>query len=146
MSDTTQTLNDVLSILRDGVDFYRDAQDEVKDVHLVSLFGRIMKEKEEFASDLSAEIALRGDEPEGDGTFVGSIRQAYAKLRAAFSSTNKAFVSELEEHEDRILDKVKSVLNSEDTPEATKRILRDRLSTVQILHDEMALLKKAMSA
>jgi len=149
MSATTETaarLNDVVAIMRDGVHFYDEAIEAVDNTALNAVLRRYRDAKKLLASDLSSAVALRGDEPEGDGTFVGSMREGYAKLKASFGDTSRSFVDELEEHEDQALHKVEDLIKAEDTPAEAKRVLNTVYPEIKALHDDMRDIKQQFDA
>ena len=82
---TANTLNDLISIARDGKDFYEEAAQKVDDAELKTLFARIATTKAQIVGDLSAAVQAAGGKPEDSGTLVGSMQQLYGKIRAAFA-------------------------------------------------------------
>lgn len=142
-TETTNKLNDVVAIMRDGVHFYDEAIEAIDNPGLNAVFRRYRDAKQVLASDLSTAVELRGDDPETDGTFVGSMREGYTKLRASLGNADKAFVSELEEHEDQALHKVQDLLEDGDTPTEAKAVLNRVYPEIKSLHDDMRDIKEA---
>ncbi|NLA69092.1 MAG: PA2169 family four-helix-bundle protein [Gammaproteobacteria bacterium] len=138
------TLNDLIEIARDGAEFYAEAAGKVESAELATLFRRMGEHKHEIVSGLSAEVAAIGGDPADHGTMVGSMRQVYAKARAAFGDTTYAYVAELEELEDRLLDAFKDTLQDEDTLAAAGAAAQRFLPRVIECHDIMRNRKLAM--
>lgn len=141
-TETTSKLNDVVSIMRDGVTFYNDAIEQVDNPGLNSVFRRYRDAKQELVTDLSSAVSLRGEDPEDSGTTVGTFREGYAKLKASLGNTDKAFVDELEEHEDHALHKVQDLLEDDGTPTEAKAVLNRVYPEIKKLHDDMANIKE----
>ncbi|MBJ6979769.1 MULTISPECIES: PA2169 family four-helix-bundle protein [unclassified Luteimonas] len=138
------TLNDLIEIARDGGEFYTEAAGKVENAELSALFTRMAGHKREIVSGLSAEVAAAGGDPADHGTMVGSMRQVYAKARAALGETNYAYVAELEELEDRLLDAFKDTLEDSDTPVVARAAAQKFMPRVTECHDIMRNRKLAM--
>ena len=82
-SRTTETLNDLIAIARDGQEFYQDASTRIDDVELKSLFTRVATTKATIIAELGAAVQAVGGDPEGSGTMRGSMQEMYARVRAA---------------------------------------------------------------
>jgi uncharacterized protein (TIGR02284 family) len=141
---TAHTLNDLIEIARDGSEFYAEAAGKVDNPELASLFQRMGAHKREIAAGLAADVSAAGAQPAEHGTMVGSMRQVYAKARAAFGDTSYAYVAELEELEDRLLDAFKDTLEDSDTPAAARAAAQKYMPRVTECHDIMRNRKMAM--
>ncbi|WP_101926948.1 MULTISPECIES: PA2169 family four-helix-bundle protein [Luteimonas] len=146
MSDnkTTHTLNDLISIARDGKDFYEEAAQKVEDTELRTLFARIATVKTRIVSDLSAAVQAAGGTPETSGTMVGSMQQMYGKIRATFGDKEYGYVAELEESEDRLLEAFDEAARDSDTPPAARDVVVRLMPEVRECHDVMRARKLAM--
>ena len=138
------TLNDLIEIARDGGEFYSEAAGKVDNPELAGLFKRMGEHKREIVHGLSSEVAVTGGDPADHGTMVGSMRQAYAKARAALGNTDYAWVAELEELEDRLLAAFRDTLEDSDTPAAARAAAQKYLPRVTECHDTMRNRKIAM--
>ncbi|MCE7032136.1 PA2169 family four-helix-bundle protein [Lysobacter sp. GX 14042] len=138
------TLNDLIEIARDGSEFYSEAAGKVDNAELADLFRRMGEHKREIASGLASEVAVAGGDPADHGTMVGSMRQAYAKARAALGNTDYAYVAELEELEDRLLGAFKDTLEDSDTPAAARAAAQKYMPQVTECHNTMRNRKFAM--
>lgn len=140
------SLNDLIEIARDGSDFYTEAAEKVKNPQLSSLFGQMATHKREIVQGLSRDVAATGGKPAEHGTMVGSMHQMYGKVRAALGDTDYAYVSELEESEDRLLDAFKDTIADRDTPAAAKMAAEQFMPRVVECHNIMRNHKNAMKA
>ncbi|MCR6664099.1 MAG: PA2169 family four-helix-bundle protein [Luteimonas sp.] len=140
------SLNDLIEIARDGSEFYTEAAGKVKNPELSALFGQMASHKREIVNGLSADVAATGGKPAEHGTMVGSMHQVYGKVRAALGDTDYAYVSELEESEDRLLDAFKDTLADKDTPAAARMAAEQFMPRVVQCHDIMRNHKQALKA
>ena len=77
---------------------------------------------------------------------VGSMHQMYGKVRAALGDTDYAYVSELEESEDRLLGAFRETIADKDTPTAAKIAAEQFMPRVVQCHDIMRNHKAAMKS
>lgn len=138
------TLNDLIEIARDGSEFYTEAAGKVDKPELASLFRTMAGHKREIVSGLTADVAAVGGDPADHGTMVGTMRQVYAKARAALGDTDYAYVAELEELEDRLLDAFRDTVEDGDTPAAAKAAAQKYMPRVIECHDIMRSRKLAL--
>lgn len=143
MTNTTEQLNELIEITRDGQRFYQHAHDEVKDVRLQVLFRDMSQSKSELIRALSVKVAANQDKPASGGTFVGKLRQVYADTKATLvSDTEATYVAQLEEAEDRILHAFEDALESAEPD--VQALLTAEMPKVRANHDRMRALKQSM--
>lgn len=140
------SLNDLIEIARDGGDFYTEAAGKVKDAELSALFAQMATHKRDIVAGLSADVAAMGGKPAEHGTMVGTMQQAYGKVRAALGDANYAYVAELEETEDRLLGAFRDTISDEDTPAAAKMSAEKYMPRVLECHNIMRNRKQALKA
>ncbi|TDK23806.1 PA2169 family four-helix-bundle protein [Luteimonas aestuarii] len=140
------SLNDLIEIARDGSEFYGEAAEKVKDPELASLFNQMAGHKREIVNGLSVDVAAAGGEPAEKGTMVGSMHQLYGKTRAALGDTNYAYVAELEESEDRLLEAFRDTINDSGTPAPARAAAEKYMPRVVQCHDIMRNRKAALKA
>lgn len=143
---TASTLNDLISIARDGKEFYEEAAQKVGDAELKTLFARIATTKTQIVTELSAAVQAAGGKPEESGTMVGTMQQMYGKLRAALGDTEYGYVAELEESEDRLLEAFDEAARDTDTPPGARDVVTRLLPEVRACHDVMRTRKLAMKS
>lgn len=103
MSNVSSSLADLVQALNDGIEFYLHAAEKTQDRELSEFFQRMSYLKKAIAADLNAEIAMEGDKPTESGSFLGSLRQSYADIKARLGDATPEYIAQLEEHEDRLL-------------------------------------------
>ncbi|MEN1925275.1 PA2169 family four-helix-bundle protein [Luteimonas qiangzhengi] len=138
------SLNDLIEIARDGSEFYTEAASKVDNPELSTLFTQMAGHKREIVTGLTADVAAIGGEPADSGTMAGSMRKMYANMRAALGNKDYAYVAELEEVEDKLLEAFKDTINDADTPPAAKAAAQKYLPRVVECHDIMRNRKVAL--
>lgn len=138
------TLNDLIQVTRDSAEFYGDAAKEVENPELKNLFTDMAQSKNGLVGAMSREVHAAGDEPAESGTFRGSLRKFYTDVRSKFGDTDYAFVSELEQSEDRLMNAYNDVMKDDDVPAPVKQTVSQYLPAIQQHHDLMRDRKWAM--
>ena len=146
MTAPAATLNELIGITRDGLDFYTDALGQVTNPHLKIVFRGMIDAKHQLISALSERVRERGVEPSHDGTLGGTFRKLYGDLRARMSRGKEAaYVAELEQSEDRLLAAFEQA--AADASDATLRdAIVKNLPKVRLCHEQMRNLKMEMAA
>ena len=146
MADTTSLLNDLVQVTRDSKTFYEDVARETDNPRLRDVFNRMAMAKSSLIGALSAKLVSLGETPPDSGTMGGSLRKAYADIRATFSKDDdKVYVAQLEETEDRVLEEFEDALAKTDSVDV-RRVLTEQLPKVRACHEEMRNLKHSMGA
>ena len=142
MSYKTEQLNELIAIIRDGQRFYEHAHDEIKDQRLQALFRDMAQAKHQVIQALAVKVAANHEEPTSSGTLVGKLRQAYADAHATLSSDEEAaYVAQLEEAEDRILEAFEDAM--ETAQPDVRALLAVEMPKIRACHQRMRELKNA---
>jgi uncharacterized protein (TIGR02284 family) len=135
------SLAELVAVLVDGIAFYEQAAERVRDPRLVDFFLRMGYLKKIVAADLTAELARLGETGEDADTLRGALRQAYAEVLAELSdATARRYVEQLEQHEDRLLVVFREA-TAEDAPDHVRELARVYFPMVDRMHREMQRLK-----
>ena len=146
MNKTAKTLNHLVEALNDGIDFHQHAARETSHPGYRELFQRMAALKGRIAADLKSEIAHQGVEPDQDGTWLGSIRQGYADLRAGMKKdSDGVYIAALEAQEDRVLEAFRDAQDMAQ-PDRVRELAARYLPEVREMHDRMRALKNAKAA
>ncbi len=138
------TLNELIAITRDSAQFYTEASNKVNNAQLKTLFAHMADSKNGLVGAMSREVRQEDAQPTKDGTFRGSLDQIYGEVRARFGDKDFAYVSELEDSEDRLLHALDNVIKDKDVPTPVKAIVNTYLPAVRQQHDTMRDRKWAM--
>ena len=135
------SLADLVAVLVDGIAFYEQAAERVRDPRLVDFFLRMGYLKKVVAADLTAELARLGEGADDSGSLRATLRQSYADVLAELSdATARGYVEQLERHEDRLLVVFRAATDA-DSPELVRDLARAYLPMVDRMHREMQRLK-----
>ena len=146
MTKTTRTLNHLVEALNDGVEFHELAAKETNQPAYRDLFLNQARVKKAIAADLKAEVARLGDTPDADGTWLGGIREGYAKLKSKMvKDADAAWIASIEEQEDRVLEAFRDAAEA-DQPAPVRTLATRYLADVKQMHDQMRDLKRAKAA
>lgn len=144
MNNSTKILNDIISVTRNGKEFYEHAATKVDDSELMNLFARMATVKGQIVAGLATEVKALGDKPAEKGTMAGDLKQMYGDLRALLGDKKYAYVAQLENSEDRLLKAFDEAIADKDTPVTTREILGRFLPEVRSCHDVMRSRKLAL--
>ncbi|MCW4453705.1 PA2169 family four-helix-bundle protein [Flavobacterium sp. MXW15] len=143
--NAVDTLGGLLAIVRDGERFYLDAAGRVEDAALAALFVRIAAAKSALMARLEETVHAAGGEPAGQGTLSGSLRQGYARLRAALGDRDHRYVVELEALEEHLQQAFEAVAADPRTPDAARdavlRVLPDVRAAREVIHQRRRLME-----
>lgn len=146
MNKTARSLNHLVEALNDGIDFHQHAASETKQPVHRDLFLEMAAMKGRIAADLKLEVAVQGSEPDQDGTWLGSIRQGYADLKAGLKKDPDAtYIAALEAQEDRVLEAFRDAQDMSQ-PDRVRELAARYLPEVRQMHDRMRALKNAKAA
>ena len=145
MSEMTHSLSDLIHVLNDGIGFYDEAAKRTSNHVYTGVFARMHHLKSAIVSDLNEEIALQGERPPINGTWLGDMRINYAELLVGMSEhPDHVYISQVEAQEDRVIEAFKNA-NVSDKSERVRELARLYLPEVQRMHDEIKALKDLSS-
>ena len=148
MTDTShdiRTVNGLIATTLDSVDGYESAAKDSDDTRFTTRFSSRAAERRRVVSDLQAEVARQGGNPEDDGTTLAGAHRVFLDLKAAVTGKNdKAIVNEVERGEDHIKAKFEEAMRDSDLSAQTQAAINAAWNSVKNGHDEMRDLKHSM--
>ncbi len=112
--NTTNILNDLIEICKDGQDGFRDASENVKHSDLKTLLSGYSLQRSKFAGDLQQFVTDLGEEPEKTSSIAGAIHRGWIDLKAAFTKgSDHAILAECERGEDHAVEAYRKALQKE---------------------------------
>lgn len=136
-------VKELIKVLNGGVEFYKEAKEELSDNTLATIFNKMITEKSRAISELQTYVLIDEGEIEDDTDLVVTLREKYTKLLTVVRADKEhAYIDQLEEVEDRVLDKLASALE-EPLPEPCNIALSQIQIRMQTCHDEMKALQQA---
>ena len=140
------SLTELVQILLDGIAFYEQAAEKVRDQRLVDFFLRMGYLKKAIAADLEAELAYDGEPTPEAGSLRARLRQTYTDVLAALSDDTAAqYVAQLEQHEDHLLAAFRAA-SADEAPDRVRELARLYFPEVNKMHLEMQRLKEGYPA
>lgn len=144
MSETTNALNDLVSLLKAGESYYRESADSIDDPTVRSVFKEMAAVRLAAIQELEAKIDGLGGEPSG-ASWMEQAREFYTSAKTLVSDKTETLIADLEEHEDRTLEQIKESFGDVDNQEA-QTILTRHLDVFRATHAKMKSLKDARAA
>ncbi len=144
--EITHDLSDLVTALQDGIEFYDHAIEKRPNSPHNDTYRHFRQVKTSIIEDLKTQIAMRGEQPPSDGSWLSGIREGYADVRAMFAKdSDDSYLVNLEEQEDRVLDAFRDALEDSDSP-TVRALAAKYLPDVKRMHDQMRALKRARAA
>lgn len=130
-------IKELVKVLNGGVEFYRSAIEKVTNPHLKHVFESNMQEKSLAISNLQTFILIDEGKIEEDSAFSVELRAAYTRVISVLSTdTEHTYVSQLEEIEDKVLEKIDAAL-AEKLPAQCQSTLLQIQVRMQNCHEQM---------
>ena len=135
-------VSDIVQVLNSGIEFYRDAKEQVDNPQLASFFDRMINARRTVKQNLQPFAIAEEGEVEQGSAFTVEVRNIYTKIIGVMSSDKEhTYISQLEEVEDKTLDEIRTALNKKQSADCEAALLSS-LATMQECHDEMKKLKR----
>jgi len=111
-TETTQTLNELIDICKDGENGFKQAAEKAKDASLKSLFLKYSTQRAGYAQELQSAVSLLGDKPETTEHVAAKLHRGWMGLKQALTSNeDKALIDECEAGEDAAMKAYKQALD-----------------------------------
>lgn len=139
MTDTTNNLSDLIEISEDGIAFYEEAAQKVKDKKLSTLFTRLAKAKSELAAELSGEVKpVAGKKKAGKKaeSTLGELSKAYAGLRKQWPDAAAEY-SRMAEVEGQLQLTFQKVVLDRDHSFVVRVLAKRYVSKAEVLNKEL---------
>lgn len=138
-------LNGLIETTIDSADGYEQAAATDGADDLAGVFRSFASERHQIVSNLRARVVALGGTPEDDGTLLGSAHRGFLRIKAAFGSSRKAVINEVEAGEDHIKAKYEKALAETLTPE-TRQVVETAHASVRAGHDKFSAMKHSQEA
>ena len=136
--------SDIIQVLNSGIEFYTDAKEQVRDPKLAQFFDRMLNARRMVKERLQPFAVIEDGQREEGSAFSVEVRKVYTKVIGAISSdTDHAYISQLEEVEDKTLEELRIALKDNQPPQYEAALLQS-MATMQECHDEMRALKRTV--
>ncbi|MDO6428606.1 PA2169 family four-helix-bundle protein [Thalassotalea sp. 1_MG-2023] len=136
-------VKELIKVLNGGVEFYKEAKEELSDNTLATIFNKMITEKTRAISELQTYVLIDEGEIEDDSDLIVTMREKYTKLLTVVRADKEhTYLDQLEEVEDRVLDKLSDAMEAS-LPEPCNIALSQIQIRMQACHDEMKALQQA---
>ena len=141
MTDTTNSISDLIEISEDGMAFYEEAAQKVKDKKLSTLFTRLAKAKSDFAAELSGEVkpvagGKKKTAKKADGP-LGELSKAYAGLLKQWPESGAERYTRMAEVEGQLQVTFQKVVLDRDHSFVVRVLAKQYVSKAEVLNKEL---------
>jgi uncharacterized protein (TIGR02284 family) len=145
-SSPQTTLKNLVQILNDGKEGFRQSAENVKNPELKELLSSLSLQRSEFSGQLQSELLSLGEEdPQKEGTTVsGKIHRTWIDIKSALTKNDDhAVLEEAERGEDAAKAAYKEALETDNLPAPIREIITAQATEIQAAHDEVKALRDA---
>lgn len=140
-SSTTATLDELVEVLNDGINFFGDAAELSRVAEHAQMFRDFRLAKSAIADALRTAAPLGAEVRQGEGSLRAALRQGYTDLRSRLAEDpDEIYIAALEEQEDRIYAAFRAAAE-QSPPSPVRDIAREKLPQVKRMHDRLRELK-----
>jgi len=147
MEETAEVINDLIKINNDRIAGYQRAINESKDldVDLKGMFEGMIRESEQYKSELNSQLGRLGAQADTGTTLSGKIYRAWMDVKATFTgSSRKAILENCEFGEDAWRRAYESALSSDaELDPQLRQLITEQYNSEKSSHD---LIKKYRDA
>lgn len=141
--EIVDTLNDLIRIVQDSHDGYRQAADSGEDEDLKALFSDLAAQRGAIVRELQRLVAEQGGAPDIGGTIVGGAHRFFFGLRAAvLGHEREAILAEVERGETECVRRYDAALDK-GLPPVIADAVGQHLHRIRVDRDRMAALRSA---
>ncbi len=143
---TRKTIKNLIQILHDGRDGYRQAAEQTENVQLKDLFEMLAVQRAQFAEELEPHLVRAGeDDPyEQGGTVAGAVHRGWIDLKAALTKQDEhAILAEVERGEDAAKEAYTNALQEQDLAADVRAVVVQQSGDVLQAHNKVRALRDA---
>src|SRR5690554_1392078 len=135
-------VRELVRVLNDGVDFYRDAEARVQDTSLKRTFERMATTREKLLNRLQPYLVMQEGDAEHGHTVSGRMQELYTNILASMTSdSDQTYIDHLESLEDKTLEEMRAAISDAENVEVVAA-LREFHPRFKQCHEEMRALKR----
>jgi len=148
MTDTSNSLSDLIEISEDGFAFYEEAAQKVKDKKLVALLTRMAKAKADLAQELAGEVKpvaakKKVGKAKKPASTLGDLSNAYAGLRKQWSDAPAERYLRMVEVEGQLQVTFHKVVLDRDHSFVVRVLAKQYASKAEVLNKELRACQRA---
>lgn len=141
--EIVDTLNDLIRIVEDSHEGYRQAAENCEDEDLGALFSDLAAQRGAIVRELQRLVAEQGGAPDIGGTIVGGAHRVFLGLRGAVLGHDRdAILNEVQRGETECVRRFDEALAHE-LPPKIATVVSQHLDRIRVDRDRMAALRDA---
>lgn len=131
-SKITQTLNDLITLLKDADQGFHAAAEEVRDTKLKTELHSFGQQSATVWGELQNEVRHLGGEPVEDGTATGQCKRVWMEIKTAFTDKDETVVlKDCVKAQESVKDGFDDALKTEGLPTNIKQTITRHFNTVK---------------
>lgn len=158
MSESLNILPELIEASRDGMSFYEEAADTVRDTELSKLFRRMARAKADLATELSNEVDVKPAakktasktaakaKPAGKraqvAAWVRELHATYKDLRVGLGAIHLDQVSQIEQTEAELLGRVQKIRHDRDHSYVVRVLAMQYEAQARVVHEGLRARKR----
>lgn len=140
------TLNQLITVNKDGENGYNEAAQGVESSDLKDLFIRYSQQRSQFASELQDEVRKLGGDPETSGSTAASLHRTWIDIKSAVTGRDEAAIlSECERGDDSAVENYQNALK-EALPSEVNSVIERQYMQIKEAHDRIKGLRNMSSS
>lgn len=158
MSESLNILPELIEASREGMDFYAEAADTVRDKELSNLFRRMARAKADLATELSNEVtpakpakttAASKAKPAGKraqvAAWVRELHATYKDLREGLAAIHQDQVSQIEQTEAEMLGRIQKIRHDRDHSYVVRVLAMQYEAQARVVHEGLRARKRRLA-
>lgn len=140
-TEIVDTLNDLIRIVEDSHEGYRQAAESAEEEDLKALFNDLSAQRGAIVRELQRLVAEQGGAPDMGGTMMGGAHRFFLELKTAVLGRDRAAIlTEVERGEDECIRLYEGALAKE-LPLPITAVTAQHLDRIRVDRDRMAALR-----
>lgn len=136
------TLNDLIQVLKDGEQGFKNSASAVDVTELGLVFSRYAVQRAEFAAELQARVLALGASVETSGSVTGKLHRGWINLKTALSANEPhAILAEAERGEDAAVAAYREVIGRDNLDAVTRDLVSRQYADIKAAHDHVKMLR-----
>lgn len=152
MSESLDIIPELIEASREGVDFYAEAADAVKDSELSKLFRRMAEAKSALVQELSQEIKPAGSKARAakratkSAEWVAHVNATYTALRGGLKAIRLEQVAQIEQTEADLLGRIQRVRHNRDHSYVVRVLAMQYEAKARVVHEGLRARKRRLAS
>lgn len=139
--EIVDTLNDLIRIVEDSHEGYRQAAESAEDEDLKALFNDLAAQRGAIVREIQRLVAEQGGAPDMGGTMLGGAHRFFLELKSAVLGHDRAtIIQEVERGESECLRRYEEAMAKE-LPLPITAVIAQHLDRIRVDRDRMAALR-----